>query len=57
MIEEHEGAVEALLETLMTQPKIAERVDQLVNEMVNASMAEKEDLQESIDRLKQRNPS
>lgn len=53
VIEEHEGAVEALLETLMTQPKIAERVDRLVDAMVNAAMAEKEDLQESIDKLRQ----
>ena len=52
VIDEHEGAIEALLETIMAQPKIADRVSQLVKEQADASLMIKNELQESIERLR-----
>lgn len=51
-IDQHEGATEVLLEAVMAQSKIAERIDQLVQEKVNAMLVEKEELRKSIEDLK-----
>lgn len=52
VIDQHEGATEVLLEAVMAQPRIAARIDQLVQEKVDAMLAEKEELRKSIEELK-----
>lgn len=52
VIDQHEGATEVLLEAIMAHPKIAARVDHLVQEEVSAILAEKEELRKSIEELK-----
>jgi hypothetical protein len=50
-IDEHEGAMAVLLEEVMRAPRIASRVEELVQEKVEAMVAKKEQLRKSIEQL------
>lgn len=53
-IEEHEGAMSALLEEVMRDPRIGARVDELVAAKVNVLVAQEDKLHKSVQQLEQR---
>jgi hypothetical protein len=53
-IDQHEGAMVALLEEIMCDPMIGARVDEQVNARVDALVAQKEQLKKSIQKLEQK---
>lgn len=53
-IEEHEGAMPALMEEVMRDPRIGAQVDKLVEAKVNVLVAQKEQLRKSIQQLEQK---
>lgn len=52
IIDEHAGAMDVLLNAVMEQPTISQRVDRLVQEKVDALVSQKEDLRTGIEKLK-----
>lgn len=52
IIDEHAGAMEVLLNAVMEQPTISQRVDRLVQDKVDALVLQKEDLRTGIEKLK-----
>ncbi|MDR5835393.1 hypothetical protein [Caballeronia sp. LZ034LL] len=53
-IDQHEGAMDALLEEIMRDPSISARVDKQVNARVEALVAQKEQLKNSVQQLEQK---
>ncbi|GAB7526667.1 hypothetical protein [Paraburkholderia sp. 2C] len=53
-IDQHEGAMDALLEEIMHDPSISARVDEQVNARVEALVAQKEKLKNSVQQLEQK---
>lgn len=53
-IDQHEGAMAALLEEVMRDPTISAQVDELVKARVDALVAQKEELKKSVQQLEQK---